>query len=307
MIGKKKSVPLRDVWKHEAKDFTTWLANNLDELPGELGMQLSFVQREAKLGDFFVDLVAKDTLGRRVVIENQLKQTDHEHLGKLITYMCNANAHVAIWISEKPRPDHMRAVEWLNEATDYAFYLMKVEAFQIDNGNPAPFFTIKSGPSLVAKRDGEAKRAQEHGDRRRWTFWNGLLERAKAKTNLHANIRASNGGWVGTGAGGKGLEYNYVIGKDWARVELYFDSGDEKINKPIFDALSRSKERINRAFGESLNWDRRDGKKACRISKCWKGKGLAHEDDWPKIQDKMIEGMIRLEAAMRGPIAALPR
>ena len=32
MIGRIERVPLRDLWKHEAYDFTTWLQDNIDIL-----------------------------------------------------------------------------------------------------------------------------------------------------------------------------------------------------------------------------------------------------------------------------------
>ena len=149
MIGRLESVDLRELWKHEALDFTSWLADNCDVLGDELGLELTVVDREKSVGPFNVDILANDTAGRPVIIENQLERTDHDHLGKVLTYLANLDAKVAIWISSDPRPEHVTAIDFLNEnmPSDTQFYLMKLEAFKIGDSDPAPKFTIETGPS----------------------------------------------------------------------------------------------------------------------------------------------------------------
>ena len=88
-------VDLREVWPNEAADFTPWLAENIAELGGALGMDLAVQAREAPVGAYGayqVDLLASDGSGRTVVIENQLGSTDHNHLGQLLTYMAGFDA-----------------------------------------------------------------------------------------------------------------------------------------------------------------------------------------------------------------------
>ena len=98
-----------------------------------IDMELTLVEREASAGPFSADILAEDNQGHPVIIENQLEQTDHDHLGKLITYMSNLEAKTAIWITRSPRPEHEKAVHWLNETlpADTAFYLLKIEAYKI--------------------------------------------------------------------------------------------------------------------------------------------------------------------------------
>ena len=103
MIGKIQRVPLRDVWKHEAKDFTQWLQENIDVLNSALDLNLVNVDREKETGDFSIDLVAEDDGGGTVIIENQLEKSNHDHLGKLITYLTGMGARAAIWIVSAPR------------------------------------------------------------------------------------------------------------------------------------------------------------------------------------------------------------
>ena len=84
MIGRLERVPLREVWKHEALDFTQWLQENLDVLNEVVDLNFSTAEREQTAGAFSVDLVAEDDGGNAVIIENQLEKSDHDHLGKLI-------------------------------------------------------------------------------------------------------------------------------------------------------------------------------------------------------------------------------
>jgi hypothetical protein len=53
-------VELREVWRHEAADFTTWLRDNIDVLNDVLGLTLSGAEREQSTGNFSADIVAED-------------------------------------------------------------------------------------------------------------------------------------------------------------------------------------------------------------------------------------------------------
>ena len=141
MIGKLQRVPLRDVWHHEAHDFTHWLQENIEVLNEVLDLNLGSVEREQAAGAFTVDLVAEDENGNTVVIENQLERSDHDHLGKLMTYLAALDGKAAIWIVADHRPEHMGAVQWLNESSPADFFLLKVEAVRIDDSPPAPLLT----------------------------------------------------------------------------------------------------------------------------------------------------------------------
>ena len=301
-IGKLERVPLRQVWEHEAHDFTQWLQENIDVLNTALELNLVNVDREQAAGSFSVDLVAEDEGGGTVIIENQLEKSNHDHLGKLITYLSSMGAKAAIWIVSDPRPEHVAAVAWLNEGSSAAFYMVKVEAVRIGDSPAAPLFTLIVGPSEETKDVGQTKKeiAERYGIRKRW--WTRLVERSATINRLHAHITPGEYSWIGASSGVRGLNLNYVVTQDECAAELYIDRGkdaDEE-NKSIFDQLFGHRAEIDAAFGEALSWERLEGKRACRIRHTQSGGGYrSPEDLWPDLQDAIIKDMDRLEKALR--------
>lgn len=301
-IGRLERVPLREVWPHEAKDFTQWLENNIDVLNDALDLSLINVDREQAAGTFSVDLVAEDEGGGTVIIENQLEKSNHDHLGKLITYLTAMAAKTAIWIVSDPRPEHVAAITWLNESSSAQFYMVKVEAVRIGNSPAAPLFTLIVGPSDEAKEVGQTKKeiAERYTLRKRW--WTELVKRSASVNNLHSHITPGEYSWIGTSSGVRGLNLNYVVKQDWCGAELYIDRGKDADdeNKNIFDQLAAHKTSIEQAFGGELSWERLDSKRACRIRYASQEGGYrSAEEDWPEIQDDLIQAMDRLEKALR--------
>jgi hypothetical protein len=309
VVSRLKRVPVRHVWRNEERDFTPWLKENIDILAEALGMELSVVEREAKVGEYFeVDLLAEGPNGDYVVIENQFGKSNHDHLGKLVTYLTNYEAKTALWICEDPQPEHIEAIDWLNKNTppDVAFYLIKLEVFQIENSPPAPHFSIVSQPSKQIKEAGAMAGELAERHVKRLEFWKQLLEKNRGKTDLFSAVSPSKECWLTTGAGKSGLGYVYVILMDSARIELYIDTGDANKNKKIFDELHKKKQEIETDFGGELEWQRLDDKRASRIAKTVTNKGLKDIDDWSSIQDKMIDTMIRFEKALAKHIRQSP-
>ncbi|MBN1816464.1 MAG: DUF4268 domain-containing protein [Sedimentisphaerales bacterium] len=302
MIGKIERLPLREVWKHEALDFTTWLQENIEVLNETLDTNLSNAERERTAGSFSVDLVAEDDKGNPVIIENQLEKSNHDHLGKLVTYLTAIGAKTAIWIVADPRPEHVNAISWLNESSSASFYLMKLEAIRIGDSKPAPLLTLIVGPSEEAIDVGKTKQemAERYDIRKR--FWTNLLELAKTKTKLHATISPSEYSWIGVGAGLRGLGLNYTVTKHASVVELYIDRGKEsdEENLQLFQQLYGHKEEIEKSFGEPLEWQPLEGRRACRIRKLFELGGYRDEEEkWPQIHEAMVDAMIRFEKALR--------
>lgn len=300
-IGKLERVALREVWKHEAHDFTQWLEENISVLNDALDLNLVNVDREQAAGSFSIDLVAEDEGGGTVIIENQLEKSNHDHLGKLITYLTAMSAKAAVWIVSDPRPEHVAAIAWLNESSSAAFYMVKVEAVRIGDSPAAALFTLIVGPSDESKDVGHAKKeiAERYNIRKRW--WAQLIERSAKVNKLHAHITPGEHSWIGTSSGVRGLNLNYSITKDDCNAELYIDRGkdSEQENASIFKQLLAHKEEIEKAFDGALRWEAMEGKRACRIRYAIPGGYRSPEDSWPAVQDTIIKVMDRLEKALR--------
>jgi hypothetical protein len=140
-VLKKKSeliqaVTAKDVWKNgettriEEKRMSPFVVEHLDEISAITGYDLEMTNMELYVGDFRADIVCRDNnTGDVVVIENQLDQSDHDHLGKALTYLTNLDAKGIIWICEDVRPEHLKAIEKLNEITndEYNFYFLELK------------------------------------------------------------------------------------------------------------------------------------------------------------------------------------
>jgi hypothetical protein len=300
-IGKLERVPLRQVWEHEAYDFTQWLQDHIEVLNEALGLTLVNVDREQAAGSFSIDLVAEDEGGGKVIIENQLEKSNHDHLGKLITYLVSMGAKAAIWIVSEPRPEHVAAITWLNESNSSQFYMLKVEAVRIGDSLPAALFTQIVGPSEESRSVGQAKKefAERYEIRHRW--WTQLIERSIKFTKLHAHITPGEYTWIGTSSGMRGLNLNYVVTQDDCSVELYIDRGKDAQaeNESIFDQLAAHQAQIEQTFGSVLSWQRLDGKRACRIRFTLAGGYRSPEESWPELQDRVAQAMERLDRALK--------
>jgi len=308
MVGRIEKIPLREVWKKEAKDFTTWLYDNLEVLGEEIGLDLTADEKEKRVGSFSADITAEDNFGRKVVIENQLEATDHTHLGQILTYVANLEAKVAVWVTSNPKPEHETAIEWLNEAgADVHFFLVRIEAYKIGDSEPAAKFTVISGPSEKTQIVGEERKELADRHKIRLEFWTSLLEKAKTKTPIHQNRSPVKDNWISAGSGKSGLEYVYAITKERGQVELYIDYGKgyEKETKQIFEELHSHKTEIEESFGESLEWQLLEDRRASRIRKVFDYAGVSDRDKWDQLQNDLIEAMIRLEKAFKKHIKGL--
>jgi hypothetical protein len=306
-LGKLEPVPLRELWSNEALDFTPWLANNLEFLGEKIGLALSLVERDASAGSFSADILAEDSGGNMVIVENQLEPTDHDHLGKLVTYLSNLDAKVAIWVTEGPRPEHEQAVHWLNEVVpaDVAFYLVKIEAYRIGDSPAAPLFSLVAGPSVEARQAGAQKKELAERHALRQEYWVQLLDRAQKKTLLHARRSPTTDSWLNAGSGFSGVAFQYRIRMEDAQVGLRIRRDTEKESRQIFDAIYANKDDVERIFGKKLDWQPQEGLKMSIIQYVIPDGGLRDKGRWPQIQDAMVDAMVCLEKALKPQIQKL--
>lgn len=304
-IDKIRRVRLREVWPHEALDFTTWLERNPDALSDVLDFTVENIERERAAGNFSVDLVGEDPSGDVVVIENQLEKSDHDHLGKLITYLAALEARTAIWIVSGPRPEHVGAITWLNESIAARFYLVKVEAIRIGDSPAAPLLTLITGPSEEAREVGAKKQERAERYELREAFWTALLDRARSRSTLHSAVSPGHDTWLSTGSGRSGIHWTYVVRQHTAAVQLVFEGPDAEENHAFFLQLQSHQKEIEASFGNALEWNRVEGRKRCAIMKSLQGGYRDDKGDWARLQDEMVDAMVRLEAAAGPYLKAL--
>jgi len=309
MVGKLEPVQLREVWAHEASDFTSWLFENIERLNEQLGLELTAIEKEKSVGSFNVDILCEDSFGRQVIIENQLEKTDHDHLGKLLTYLSNLDAKIGIWISSQPRPEHVAAIEYLNKIVpeDTKFYLLRLQAFKIGDSESAPLFTIEAGPSEQLSAVGDIKKETAHRDKSQYIFFEQLLNKCNLQCNLFSSVSPQGyQNWISAGAGRAGLLWHFVIMKKTSKVELFLNASNGETNRRRFEFLSDRKKEIEDEFGEPLVWNFREGRKQHYIQSYTEIGGFAEENKWTEIQDDLIRRLIRLEKALRKHLNELP-
>ena len=264
-----KKVDLRKVWNHEAIDFTTWLSEkeNLALLSDEIGIDILLIETEASVGKFNVDILAEEeNTGKKIVIENQLEITDHDHLGKTITYASGYDAEIIIWIVKDVRDEHKQAIDWLNEHTDEKinFFAIKMELWQIGNSPCAPKFNIISKPNDWAKAVKKSTRQSNLTETKvlQLEFWNQFKEYAQNKSSQLKLRKAYPQHW-----------YDISIGNSNAYISLTTNSQTNLMaceiyipdSKDLFYELETNKDIIEGELQTELEWMSLEGKKASRI------------------------------------------
>lgn len=268
-LSRLKKVDLREAWKHEASDFTTWLAReeNLQLLSDEIGIGISLIQTEASVGSFSVDILAREeNTDRKIVIENQLESTNHDHLGKIITYASGFDAEIIIWIVRDVRDEHKQAVDWLNEHTDARIniFAIRMELWQIDDSPAAPKFHVVSQPNDWAKAVKTSTQHSELSDRRLmqldfWTQFNEYASSHHVALRLHKPYPQH---WYDIAIGNSKCYVSLVVDVDNEQVRCEFYIPD---SKPLFAALSERRGVIEPNLPYKLEWMELEGKKASRV------------------------------------------
>lgn len=285
-LGKLKKIDLRQAWKHEATDFTRWLAEeeNLALLGDKIGCELKLIQVEAAVGDFSADIVATELSSgknKKVIIENQLEATDHTHLGQIITYASGHDAGVVVWIVRDVREEHRQAINWLNEHTDetIAFYLVTIELVQIGDSDPAPNFDIICNPNPWArtvKRSTGDNQAMTETQLKQLEFWTRLKEHAQQR---HTKLRFPTPfpqNWLNVPIGTSEAFVAMTLSSREGTfgVELYIPD-----NKELYERLAARKDEIERDLGQPAQWMGLPGKKASRV-KVAKAGDFGRQGEW---------------------------
>ncbi|MFO0662989.1 MAG: DUF4268 domain-containing protein [Polyangiaceae bacterium] len=270
-LGKLERVDVRKVWTHEAHDFTPWLADHIDELGELLGFELEVVQREHAIGDFSLDILARD-LGRDclVAIENQLEATDHSHLGQLLTYAAGTEARTAVWVVPEFREEHRQALDWLNRGLEGSveFFGVVVELLKVDDSKPAINMRLVAAPNNWSK----VKRSEVTGEvtskmAAYQNFFQVLIDELRDKHKFTNAKAGQPQNWFNFASGTGGFTYGVSFTNDGrVRAEVFVDLKDREANVAALTRLRDLRADIEREIGEPLEWDSLEGRRGCRIA-----------------------------------------
>jgi hypothetical protein len=311
-LSKLERVPLREAWKHEAGDFTPWLAEaaNLDALAQALGLsELEAVATEHWVGDFKLDILCTDG-DQQVVIENQLAETDHKHLGQILSYAAGVNARKVIWVAESFRPEHVAALQFLNDNTtdDLSFFGVQIELWRIGDSPLAPKFEVVVKPNDWAKAGREQARAAASASptkQLQFKFWTALIERLARDAPQIRPQKPRPQHWLNNSIGRSGFGLNITANTRDERlgVELWMPGPQAKQH---FAHLSSQKQSIESALGFPLDWQELPDAQACRVASWYPAASLEDELRWAEYLDWVTRRLLRMDAVLRPIVKALP-
>lgn len=297
-IGKLQEVNVRDLWKHEQYDFSKWLSEpeNISYLNDILQLSLVDVMNEVEVGSYRCDMMARDeTSDTKVIIENQLEASDHDHLGKIITYASGLDANVIVWIVKQAKEEHRSAIEWLNNNTQSGinFFLIELHAYKIGDSDPAPKFEVVEQPNDFIKSlktmggDNEKNKSQAE----RLKFWTMFNEEVTSAGKPFNTRKATTNHWYNVAIGSKFcyLAITLVNSESFIGVDLYIPN-----NKALFESLYAHKEKIDKELGMELDWMRLDDRNASKIVHRIYGLDFDNQDNYPSLMKEIIKTVTQM-------------
>lgn len=305
-LGKLQEVDIRKVWSHEQYGFSAWLAKdeNIKELGDILGLSLVNVETEKSVGSYRCDILCKDEFSdKTVLIENQLEPTNHDHLGKIITYSSGLDASVIVWIVESARDEHASAIEWLNKHTDenISFFLIEVHVYRIENSVPAPQFRIIEQPNDFAKNIKALNKnsaLNETMSKRLefWTLFNDVIDNRQKPFNKR---KPTTDHWysVAVGSSRCGISIDLINRENKIRVSLWIPD-----DKNLFDDIFSNKDEIEPKCSFKLSWYRLDNKKASYICTYIDGLDFDNQSNYNELMNKIIDIVIEFKRIFKNYI-----
>lgn len=269
-LGKLKKLSVSDmrkIWPSEERDLSPWIKDNIDVLNEVLGLQIEIQTQEESVHSFRLDLAGTDNNSQRpVIIENQFNQSNHDHLGKLITYSAAKEAGIMIWIANKIQLAHKEALDWLNQFTpsEMAFYGIELEVFQIDGSTPAPNFRVVAEPPSFKKKIDTGEISPKN--KRYEKFFNTVREKILSIQSTFTRAKALPQSWWSVGAGRSGFSVATAFTEtNTLKVEIYIDTGKREYNELALNKLSENRKGIEEKIGNELIYDSIPGSRACRV------------------------------------------
>lgn len=303
-LGRLAPMDPRDVWLHEAHNFTPWLLDNADALAAVLGIDIELSAAEYPVGGFALDLIGRDLTNDCVlIVENQLTSTDHGHLGQILTYAAGTNAGTVVWMATSFREEDRQALDFLNGlgGEDVRFFGVEIGVVKIGHSQPAPIQAPGPAERLACRGRccGEDHiTASGEGVTRR----SGLDSSTESRPSAHGgpmprNLRLRTGSrWRARSKGGPYYGASFAQGGK-LRNELYIDFGDAHRNTVLFESLSARKELVEGHYAVPLVWEDLPDKRACRIADYTHG-DVINGDQFDHYIDWFFDSGTRLRTAI---------
>lgn len=262
-FGKLEPVEIRSCWPDEARNFTPWLATpeGVAMLSEALGLDLAVQATEVDAGGpFCCDILARDlATDKLVVIENQLEKTNHDHLGKALTYGAVLNAQTVVWIAKTFTDEHRKAVEYLNEATrgNLLIYGIELQVWRIGQSLPAPRFEVLCAPNEIVRQVQQARDAGEQlSDTKllQQKFWQAVRDRLHASGKIKSTQTPRPQYWYNVALGRSGI-FLVLVANTWEKfvgVQVYISN---RVATAALQALAPMRSAIEAEIGEPLQWN----------------------------------------------------
>lgn len=152
---------------------------------------------------------------------------------------------------------------------------------------------------IGVKRQAERKqRSTRHEER--LEFWQQLLQLAAQRTSLHAGRSPSKDNWISGSAGIRGFTFVYTIRQNDAQAHLWIED-----NENAFRRLEAEKAQIEQEFGGPLIWKKEEGQKGTLIGSLIDGGYRSDREDWPTVQQSLVDAMVKLEQVLKPRLARL--
>lgn len=327
--------------RKEVDDLEKWIKAN----PSILGEDILIIGEQVQTKKGPLDFLGIDSAGNIIIIELKRDKLPREALAQAIDYASDISSwdveeldRECLKYTEQTLEEYLkenfgddedrsinqfqkillvgtgteesleRMVEWLSDSYGMSVNVIILKYTKTKTGSEILARTMIISEELEKEKSQKHQRkiyAERHVLRKE--FWTQLLEKVNQKTDLFSNISPNIYSWIGRGAGKSGISYNFVISNRFARCEIYLDAGKEskEINKKRFDQLLSHKEEIENKFGNPLNWEKLETKRASRISYEFKEVSLRNKEEWPEVQDKLITTMIKLVDSTKSYILGL--
>jgi hypothetical protein len=311
-LGTLSRVPLRTAWQHEANEFTPWLskADNLNALADALGLsELVCVATEHWVGDFKLDILCTDG-DDKVIIENQLEETDHKHLGQILAYAAGVGAKKVIWVADSFRPEHASALEFLNDNTtdDLAFFGVRVELWRIGDSPLAPKFEVIVKPNNWAKAGRVQARAATDASPTKQLqnrFWMALIEHLASNAPQIRPQKPRPQHWLNNSIGRSDFGLNITANTRDERlgVELWMPGVTAKQH---FSRLKEQQNEIEDKLGFKLDWQELPDSMACRIATWYPQASIEDESRWHDYLEWLTQRLVKMDQVLRPIVRSLP-